>query len=293
MRSKPVDADDRVLEQMSQRRRVETGNVIAFEEGIHHQFPIAGHFVPTVREQMHVGEIHRFELIDQLIAEMAETSLGVAIEPDPDDSAFFGRWQRNQAKLGLVEVGESLLARDPHQLAFEIVAPRVVGADEQPAFRRILFACQPRAAMAAAVEKGVRDTRLVARQQDRSTIAFAAHERSRLEHRRRRKRHRKPLEQMLLLLRVAVGIEIVRRRDGCISGLPVGLGVGRQRARHLQLAGGGHAALSSDDVVFHLEIPFSCAYAHNLIRLGCHSIARTHNRFSPLHSAGPIRVGGC
>ena len=239
MPAQAVHLDADVLRHRPQRRRVQPGHVIALKEGVHHQLPIAGHVVAVVVVDVHVAKAHGGQVADQLVGQVGKIGLGLVVQNRPDDAALLHAGQLGQAELALVDLTEGLLARDRRQLAGKVVAPGVIGADEQLGRLHLLVAHQPRAAVAADVHQGVDLAGLVAGQDDRQAVVVAADVGSGLRQPGgRRQRHRQALEQPFLLQRIAGVVDIFAGRHGHVQGRPVRLGVVRKRPGGLQLAGG-------------------------------------------------------
>ena len=95
MRTDAVEPNNRILEQVPERRRVQAGHVIAFEEGIHHKFPVGGDLVAAMGKQMHRADVHRLKLGNKLRRDVIETRSMISVQPRPDNSASFHNRQRH------------------------------------------------------------------------------------------------------------------------------------------------------------------------------------------------------
>jgi hypothetical protein len=198
VRSDQVARGHTILEERSDRRRVQARNVIAFEERVDDQLPVARHVMRTAVEEVHTGQIECVEVCGEGVC-MAE--VGILARREPDQPARFMARQLLEVMLGLVQPRKSLGARQRGERAVELVAPCVIGTDEQVRAHRFLPLNQPRAAMLADVEENMRHALLVAGEEQRFAKSVMRQRHARLEQRGRRNDLRQAVEQPCFLRR--------------------------------------------------------------------------------------------
>ena len=161
-----------ILEERADRLRVEAGDVIAFEEGVHDELPVGLYPMGLAPEQEMAGGA---EGVHVRADGLGMGEVRIPARREPDQAAAFKTGQFDEAVRLLVEAGKAVGAGQSKQAPVHRIGPGVIGADELLRALDCLTFHQPRAAMAADIEEDVGLPLRIACDQQRASGRIVRH----------------------------------------------------------------------------------------------------------------------